>query len=77
MISLIYLLPFRSAEEELKVNVTYCQNLEDLLGRCDFIVVVTPLSERTRGLIGAQQFDQMKKGAIIMNIGRGKSYQML
>ena len=53
------------------MNATYCKDLDDLLGRCDFVVVVTPLSEHTRGLIGAQQFDQMKEGAIIINIGRG------
>ncbi len=45
--------------------------MEDLLRRADIVVVVLPLSEQTRGLIGAREFGWMKSGAIFVNGARG------
>jgi phosphoglycerate dehydrogenase-like enzyme len=41
------------------------------LGEADFVVVVTPLTEETRGLIDARALAAMRPTAWLMNIGRG------
>jgi D-3-phosphoglycerate dehydrogenase len=46
-------------------------SLEELLRQCDFLSVHTPLSDETRGLIGAAQIAQMPAGARIINCARG------
>lgn len=45
--------------------------LDELLEKSDFVVVVVPLTEQTRGLIGSDQFSRMKPGAILINGARG------
>lgn len=45
--------------------------MEDLLASADFISVHTPLTDQTRGLIGAREFAQVKPGAFLVNIARG------
>jgi len=44
--------------------------LAELMG-CDIISIHTPLTEDTRGLVGAEQFALMKPHAIIVNCSRG------
>ena len=46
--------------------------LDDLLPRADFVVVILPLTEFTRGLFGPDQFRLMKKTARFINVGRGE-----
>ncbi len=46
--------------------------LHDLLGRSDLVVLSPPLTDATRGLIGAAELGAMKPGAFLVNIGRGK-----
>ncbi|MFQ3652017.1 MAG: NAD(P)-dependent oxidoreductase [Gemmataceae bacterium] len=46
-------------------------NLETLLPQCDFLTVHTPLSEETRGLIGAAQLALLPTGARVINCARG------
>lgn len=38
---------------------------------CDFVVVVTPLTDATRQMFGAEAFAAMKPTAFLVNIGRG------
>lgn len=45
--------------------------LEMLCQQSDFISVHTPLNKSTRGMIGKEQFAQMKKNAFIINTARG------
>jgi len=45
--------------------------LATLLGRSDHIVVATPLTEATRGLLDAAALAGVKPGAHLINIGRG------
>ena len=45
--------------------------LEDLLAESDFVSLNVTLSESTHHLINADQFAQMKKGAILVNTSRG------
>lgn len=44
---------------------------EQLLAQSDVITVHTPLTDETRGMIGANEIAQMKDGAIALNIARG------
>ena len=46
-------------------------SLDLLMERSDFITVHTPLTNETRGLIGAAAFARMKKGVRIVNCARG------
>ena len=45
--------------------------LKELMATSDYILVVTPLTAETRGLIGEAEIAAMKPTAVIMNIGRG------
>jgi len=46
--------------------------LPEILPRADWIVIACPLTEETHNLINAAAFKRMKKGARIINIGRGE-----
>ena len=45
--------------------------LEELLGWADIVSIHSPLTDATRNLIGSEQFSQMKRNAIIINVARG------
>ena len=45
--------------------------LDTLLSESDFVVLSVPLTDDTRGLIGAEQLRRMKPTAILVNIARG------
>ena len=45
--------------------------LDEVLAQSDILVVVVPLTELTRGMIGAQQLDLLPPGALVVNIARG------
>ena len=46
--------------------------LGKMLGRADLVVLTAPLTEGTRGLIGAAQLRQMRPDAVLVNVARGK-----
>ena len=45
-------------------------SLDELLAQSDAISIHVPLSDRTRGMIGAAQLARMKEGAILVNVSR-------
>ncbi|MFD8283673.1 2-hydroxyacid dehydrogenase [Streptomyces solisilvae] len=45
--------------------------LPQLLPDADVVVLVTPLTEDTRGLAGAEFLSRMKDGALLVNVARG------
>jgi glyoxylate reductase len=45
--------------------------LDDLLKSSDVVIVLVPLSERTRSLIGAPQLASMSPGSFLINVARG------
>ncbi|GAB3302850.1 hydroxyacid dehydrogenase [Pseudoclavibacter terrae] len=47
-------------------------SLEELLGQADVLSIHVPLSERTRGLIGAPQLALLPADAIVLNTARGE-----
>ncbi|HJW95631.1 MAG TPA: phosphoglycerate dehydrogenase [Thermoanaerobaculia bacterium] len=50
-------------------------SLDELLSRADVITVHTPLTDETRGMLGADEIAKMKAGVIVLNIARGGIYQ--
>lgn len=42
-----------------------------MLAQSDYVVVVTPLTPESRGMIGAPEFEVMKPSAVLINIARG------
>lgn len=62
----------RNEEAEQLYDATYC-SLEELLQRSDFVVLMTPLTPQTVKLMGAKEFQLMKKSAIFVNGSRGRT----
>ncbi len=53
-------------------NSTYARvELNDMLKSCDIISIHAPLNANTNGLIKEEQLNLMKKGSILLNLGRG------
>lgn len=46
--------------------------LPDMLAASDYVVVTVPYTPETHGMIGAEQIAQMKPGALLVGISRGK-----
>lgn len=53
-------------------NAMAVDSLADLLGHSDFVSLHVPDTELTRGMIGASQLGQMRRGAYLLNLSRGK-----
>ncbi|MFE1953612.1 2-hydroxyacid dehydrogenase [Streptomyces sp. NPDC059524] len=61
----------RSARTTERGPVHPLTDLPALLPEADVVVVVTPLTEDTRGLVNADFLSRMKDGALLVNVGRG------
>jgi len=59
----------RGARSEPEVHPV--SQLDALLPNADIIVLILPLTEESRGLIGAPQFKLMRQGALLVNAARG------
>jgi len=46
-------------------------DLKPMLNQADFLVLICPETEETRGLIGKKELSQMKKGSVLINISKG------
>ncbi|MCL1815289.1 MAG: phosphoglycerate dehydrogenase [Treponema sp.] len=55
----------------LSHSVERADTLEGLLAKADYISLHLPLNDATRGLLDAEKFRIMKKGARIINLARG------
>lgn len=44
---------------------------KEFLGRCEILVNILPLTDATRGVLNADLFNSLPKGAHIINVGRG------
>ena len=60
----------RKEDAEKELGARYLE-LRDLLSESDFISVHTPLTEETRHLIGKEELERMKSGAVLVNTSRG------
>jgi D-3-phosphoglycerate dehydrogenase len=63
--------PFLPPAGAAQLGVETVAGLDQLLPRCDFLTVHTPLTDETRDLIGAPQLALMPKGARVINCARG------
>ncbi len=63
--------PFLSPERAKEQGIELVREVDDLVTRCDFLTVHTPLSDETRGVINAERIARMKKGVRIINCARG------
>ncbi|QNK87446.1 D-glycerate dehydrogenase [Sporosarcina sp. resist] len=62
----------RKPELEDKYGITY-SDMESLLERSDFVLLLVPLRESTYHLMGEKQFNIMKSSAIFINCSRGQT----
>jgi gluconate 2-dehydrogenase len=59
----------------LPASAARAVELDELLAQSDFVVVMVPLTEQTRGMIGPQALAKMKRGSILINAARGPIVQ--
>ncbi|HEY6418209.1 MAG TPA: phosphoglycerate dehydrogenase [Candidatus Binataceae bacterium] len=62
--------PILTAEAATRVGIELV-SLDELFARADFVTVHTPLTDDTRGIVGAAAFKKMRKGVRIINCARG------
>lgn len=60
----------RKEEAEAKTGARLV-GLDELLQESDYVVLLTPLTEETRHLMGKREFALMKKSAVFVNVSRG------
>lgn len=61
-----------SADADPLIEKAYApQQRVEMISRCDYLVVATPLTSETRGMIGEPEFAAMKPTAVLINVGRG------
>ena len=46
-------------------------SIDEVLPRCDYVVLAMPLTPETRMMFTAERFELMKDTAILINVGRG------
>ncbi|MFF1378042.1 2-hydroxyacid dehydrogenase [Streptomyces sp. NPDC058308] len=61
----------RSARATERGPVHPLADLPSLLPEADVVILSTPLTETTRGLVGADFLARMKDGALLVNVARG------
>jgi phosphoglycerate dehydrogenase-like enzyme len=54
-----------------QVKIYPPQDLHNLLGSCQVLIIALPLTPETEGLIGPDELDRLPHGSILVNIGRG------
>lgn len=59
-------------DRERELGVTWDADLDELLRRADFVVVMATYNETTHEMFGARQFDLMKPSAFFVNTARGR-----
>jgi D-3-phosphoglycerate dehydrogenase / 2-oxoglutarate reductase len=62
--------PFLTPERAIQIGVEKVE-LDDLLKRADFITLHTPLTEKTKNVLSAENIAKTKKGVRIINCARG------
>ena len=60
----------RNPKAEAALGARYVA-LDELLAQSDFVALNTPLTDETRGMIGARELGLMKESAVLVNAARG------
>jgi D-3-phosphoglycerate dehydrogenase len=63
--------PYVQRERFELLRVERVEALEALLPRVDVLTVHTPLTDETRGIVGADEIARMRRGSIVANFARG------
>jgi len=65
--------PFISVDAAWSLSraVVRADSLDSLLSKADYLTLHAPLSDTTKGLLNAEKFKLMKKGARVVNLSRG------
>ena len=62
----------RASQQDPDLERTFSPDaLRDMLAISDYVLVTTPLTDETRGMIGEAELAAMKQTAVLINIGRG------
>jgi len=64
--------PFVSVERFRELGVDVAESPEEVYGVADFLTVHLPLTDETRGILGADAFALMRPGIRIVNAARGE-----
>jgi D-3-phosphoglycerate dehydrogenase len=56
---------------QLHSGVEPARSVEDLLARSDVVTLHIPLTDQTRGLVGAERLSLMRPGSVLLNFARG------
>src|SRR5215210_7112643 len=67
---LVYHDQYQNEEAERELGARYL-GLDELLRTCDLVSIHTPLTPETTHLIGADELERMKPGAVLVNSSRG------
>lgn len=65
------ILGFDSYATETVPGIETVATLDELLSRCDVLTLHVPLTDETRGLIGARELALLRPGAVVVNVARG------
>ena len=63
--------PFMAPDKAAQLGIEAVADLDQLLPRCDYVTVHTPLTDETRHLLDARRLALLKKGARVLNCARG------
>jgi D-3-phosphoglycerate dehydrogenase len=63
--------PLISEEKCKELGIQLFRDVDEIVTRCDYLTVHTPLTDETRGIINADRLAKMKKGVRIINCARG------
>ena len=63
--------PFLAPERASQLGIEAVGSLKELLPKSDFLTLHLPLTEQTRGLIGAKELEMLPKNARVLNVARG------
>lgn len=63
--------PLISEEKCKEYGIQLFRDVDDIVTKCDYLTVHTPLTEETRSIINAARLAKMKKGVRIINCARG------
>ncbi|MFW6163968.1 MAG: phosphoglycerate dehydrogenase [Planctomycetota bacterium] len=64
--------PYVTAERAKQHRVTLVDDLHALYAQADYVTVHVPVTDETRGMLGAEQLAAMKDGVKIINCARGE-----
>lgn len=66
--------PFLNQEKakEISENLLFTEDLNELLGKSDFVTIHVPATAETSGMINADAISNMKDGVVFLNFSRDK-----